>query len=74
MDEIKAGHWEAAHQLIQAHSDPFASLIHAYLHREEGDLDNAAYWYARANKPMPAGSLADELDCLYRMAQNETLD
>ena len=25
--------------------------IHAYLHRVEGDLGNAAYWYRRAGKP-----------------------
>lgn len=70
LDKIKTGHWEAAHHLIQAHSDPLACRIHAYLHRQEGDLDNAAYWYARAGMPIPDSSLTDELDCLYQMAQN----
>ena len=28
------------------------SWIHAYLHRVEGDLGNAAYWYNRAGKPI----------------------
>jgi hypothetical protein len=25
--------------------------VHAYLHRKEGDQDNAGYWYKRAGKP-----------------------
>jgi hypothetical protein len=70
LDKIKAGHWDAAHRAIQNRSDPLACRIHAYLHRQEGDLDNAAYWYARAKMTPPANSLTDELDCLYQIAQN----
>jgi hypothetical protein len=74
LDKIKAGDWDAAHRSIQDFSDPLACRIHAYLHREEGDLDNAAYWYARAKMAAPGNSLADELDCLYRIAQNISFD
>jgi hypothetical protein len=58
----KAGHWDEAHDLCQDLPDPAGAWIHAWLHREEGDLSNAAYWYARAGKPVPAknASLADE--------------
>lgn len=58
----KAGQWDAAHDLCQNIPGNAGSWIHAYLHREEGDASNAAYWYARAGKPMPAPtvSLADE--------------
>lgn len=58
----KAGKWEIAHDLCQNIPGNPGSWIHAYLHREEGDASNAAYWYARADKPMPAAtvSLADE--------------
>ena len=58
----KAGKWDAAHDLCQEISGSAGSWIHAYLHREEGDLSNAAYWYQRAGKPVPARtlSLADE--------------
>jgi hypothetical protein len=34
--------------------------VHAYLHRVEGDLSNAGYWYRRAKKPAATGSLDDE--------------
>ena len=58
----KAGKWDPAHDLCQDIPGTAGSWIHAYLHREEGDQSNAAYWYARAGKSMPAASvsLADE--------------
>lgn len=57
----KAGDWEKAHDLCQDLPGEDGSWIHAWLHREEGDLGNAAYWYAKAGKPLPSNpSLADE--------------
>ncbi len=50
----RAGHWDTAHDLCQDLPGTAGSWIHAYLHREEGDASNAAYWYARAGKPVPA--------------------
>jgi hypothetical protein len=54
------GDWEKAHATVQADETPTAAWVHAYLHRVEGDLDNARYWYARAKKPPAAGRLEDE--------------
>ena len=43
--------WDAAHQLVQHYEeDPTAAWIHAVLHKIEGDLGNARYWYHRANR------------------------
>jgi len=58
----KAGQWHAAHDACQLIPDPVGAWIHAHLHREEGDHGNAAYWYHRAQKPVPPRSLsiADE--------------
>lgn len=53
----KAGRWDASHDLCQDVTDPEGAWIHAYLHREEGDLGNASYWYHRAGKTMPAASV-----------------
>lgn len=50
----RAGKWHEAHDLCQHVSGSAGSWIHAHLHREEGDLGNAGYWYARAGKPQPA--------------------
>lgn len=58
----KAGQWDAAHDLCQEIEGSTGAWIHAYLHREEGDLSNAAYWYSCAGKPTPAAqtTLEDE--------------
>ena len=58
--------WEASHNIAQEiHSDD-GSWIHAYLHRKEGDLGNAAYWYSKAKKPVCKRSLKDEWEALVR--------
>lgn len=52
------GQWNAAHQIVQAHEgDATAAWIHAVLHKIEGDLANAQYWYLRAHQ---MGHMADE--------------
>ena len=56
----KKGNWEKAHQLAQDANTPTGDWVHAYLHREEGDLGNASYWYSQANKPVSRKSLSDE--------------
>jgi hypothetical protein len=55
------GDWNAAHELVQVRENEQAcNWIHAYLHRKEGDISNATYWYRRAEKPVYKGSLAEE--------------
>ena len=56
------GSWEKAHESAQQDEGPAGSWVHAYLHRKEGDLSNAGYWYERAGKPMAKTSLAIEWD------------
>jgi hypothetical protein len=46
------GDWERAHESAQQDEGVEGSWVHAYLHREEGDQSNAAYWYNRAGKPV----------------------
>ena len=54
------GDWNKAHEIIQNIDDDTAAWIHAYLHRKEGDIGNADYWYRRAHKNRPTHSLVDE--------------
>jgi hypothetical protein len=56
------GEWEKAHELIQDLPDKTASWIHAYLHRKEGDIWNADYWYSKAGRKRPSVSLEEEWD------------
>jgi hypothetical protein len=48
------GDWTAAHRIAQDDGSKDGSWIHAYLHRKEGDADNASYWYAKAERTRPA--------------------
>jgi hypothetical protein len=41
------GDWTLAHESAQQDEGRDGSWVHAYLHRKEGDQDNAAYWYRR---------------------------
>ena len=54
------GHWVASHETAQDIDTAEGAWVHAYLHRKEGDLANAAYWYRRAGKPPATGSLQAE--------------
>jgi hypothetical protein len=54
------GDWDAAHKIVQDESDANSAWVHAYLHRVEGDLGNAGYWYRRAAKPEAKDSLEAE--------------
>jgi hypothetical protein len=54
------GNWAKAHECAQQRETPDHAWVHAYLHRKEGDMDNAGYWYRRAGRPVFKGSLKDE--------------
>ena len=58
------GDWDLAHKIVQDESDANAAWVHAYLHRQEGDLPNAGYWYRTAGKPVASGALETEWDAI----------
>lgn len=58
------GDWHGSHETTQEPGDPSVDWVHAYLHREEGDLNNAGYWYRRAGKPASTASLQEEWDAI----------
>ena len=60
--QVAGGKWDPAHKLAQEQDDAAGAWVHAHLHRVEGDLSNAAYWYRRAGKPECAASLDEEWD------------
>lgn len=60
------GDWHGAHTVAQSIKDQTGSLIHAYLHRKEGDLGNAGYWYSRAGRPAASDSLDSEWERIAR--------
>ena len=55
------GDWSAAHKLVQScEGEASCDWVHAYLHRREGDLNNAGHWYRRAGKPVSQDALEAE--------------
>lgn len=60
------GDWHKAHEIVQDLETREATWIHAYLHRKEGDLSNAQYWYSRAGQSLPQGSLEQEWEMIAR--------
>ncbi len=66
--------WDEAHEIVQNYGDQWACLIHGYLHRVEGDLSNARYWYERANVEMPDNSLDEEWKRLFDLVSAANSD
>lgn len=64
--EDAKGNWHEAHNIVQDTSGVEGDWIHAYLHRKEGDLSNASYWYRRAGKSTHTGTLREEWEQLVR--------
>jgi hypothetical protein len=54
------GDWDAAHKIVMNENSKDAAWVHAYLHRVEGDLSNAGYWYRQAGKPKADDALDAE--------------
>lgn len=60
------GDWARAHEVAQGIETADGAWVHAYLHRKEGDLANADYWYRRAGRQRPAVTLDAEWEALAR--------
>jgi hypothetical protein len=56
------GEWDKAHGIVMNDDGRDAAWVHAYLHRVEGDLGNAGYWYRQARRAAASGSLEAEWD------------
>lgn len=53
VDLALGGDWQSAHLIAQEHDkDEMANWIHAVVHRMEGDLGNARYWYRRCGRQL----------------------
>jgi hypothetical protein len=62
---VRANEWEKAHNLVQEYEGDYVfDCIHALLHRQEGDVFNARWWYRNIGKEMPHISIEEELKLL----------
>ena len=58
------GDWQAAHEIAQEVEGADGAWVHAYLHRKEGDVGNAGYWYRRAGREMVSGEPRAEWEAM----------
>jgi hypothetical protein len=56
--------WDKAHKIVMDEGGKDCAWVHAYLHRVEGDLENARYWYRQASKPAASNTLATEYESI----------
>ena len=64
LDKLEGGDWTGAHEIAQDDPGANAAWLHAHLHRIEGDLSNAGYWYRRAGMDPFEGGLEAERTAL----------
>ncbi len=64
---LAKGEWDKAHVLTQNDDGADAAWVHAHLHRVEGDLGNARYWYDRAGRPPASNDLPAEWSTIARI-------
>ncbi len=71
IENADEGYWDEAHLIVQQLEDPISFWLHANLHREEGDLDNAKYWYHRAIREYTEISIEDERQQILQILKEE---
>lgn len=65
LQHLRAGRWNAAHDLVQKDDSALAAWLHGILHLQEGDVEDAENWYNRANRHFRSrGTLEEELALL----------
>jgi len=59
---LRAGRWTEAHDLVQRDDSALAAWLHGIVHIQEGDLEDAEYWYGKADRNFRSrGTLEEEL-------------
>lgn len=53
---LESGDWRQAHTIVQDEKGALAAWLHGIVHTLEGDLDNARYWYRRAERAFPGAA------------------
>ena len=72
MQLLRDGDWDAAHEIAQEDHSAAGSLVHAHLHKVEGDLSNARYWYGRAGISPPTESVEAEWEWIVDRLSSRT--
>ena len=49
---LRRKEWQKAHEIVMDLEDKVAYHMHGLVHRIEGDMENARYWYGKAGVPL----------------------
>ena len=64
---LEARDWRPAHEIVQKDDSVLAAWLHGIVHMIEGDLDNARYWYRKADRAFPGPeALESEIEAARR--------
>jgi hypothetical protein len=62
LNHMREKRWNQAHDLVQQDDSLLGAWLHGILHIQEGDLEDAEYWYGKANRHFRSrGTLEEEL-------------
>ena len=71
VDLLAAGAWQQAHEIVQGQESVLAAWLHGIVHTLEGDLDNARYWYRKAERVFPGrDAVQEEIAAVRKMMQS----
>lgn len=63
LEHMRSRRWREAHNLVQSDESQLGAWLHGILHIQEGDLEDAEYWYGKANRHFRSrGTLDEELE------------
>lgn len=68
LQDLRAGRWNAAHDLVQKDGSMLGAWLHGILHLQEGDLEDAENWYGRANRHFRSRGSQQEEIALFEQA------
>jgi hypothetical protein len=72
VEALEAGAWQQAHEIVQEEHSTIAAWLHGIVHTLEGDLDNARYWYRRAERPFRGPeAVRDEIAAARRQLEGQ---
>ncbi len=70
LELLATGAWKPAHEIVQKESSNLAAWLHGIVHTLEGDLDNARYWYRKADRVFPGpAAVQDEIAAARKMLE-----
>ncbi len=71
--QMRSGHWIEAHNLVQSDDSELAAWLHGILHIQEGDLEDAEYWYDKANQHFRSRGTFEEELASFELSLNASL-